>query len=104
MIRRNEVLLPAVWGKEQRGCRVVPAVGEKLQSEKGVRRSTLAQIQLDRIRRPGVIARPHHDKVDGESAEHPLTGQSLADPLCIRADLLGVLEIRGKRASQVALP
>src|SRR5215831_20454399 len=101
MICRNEVLLPAAWGKEQCGCRVVPAIGEELQGKEGVGRSALAQIQLNRIRRPRAVIRPHHDKVDGESAQHALTGQSLADTLRIRADLLGVLEICGKRASQV---
>src|SRR5262245_59388289 len=104
MISRNEVLLPAVWGEEQRGSRIVPAVGEELQGEEGVSRSALAQVQLNRIRRPRAFARPHHDKVDRKSAQHTLTGQSLADPLRIRADLPGVPEIRGERAPQVALP
>src|SRR5215469_3509969 len=104
MIGRNKVLLPAGWGKEQRGCRVVPAVSEELQGEVGVGRSALAQIQLNRIRRPRAAVRPHHDKVDRKSAQHTVTSQSLADPLRIRTDLPGVLEICGERAPQVALP
>src|SRR5215475_1430968 len=62
MIRRNEVLLPAVGGKEQRGRRVVSAVGEELQGEVGVSRSPLAQIKLNCIWRPGAVARPYYDK------------------------------------------
>ena len=80
------------------------AVSEELQGEEGMSRSTLAQIQLNRILRPGAVARPHHDKVDRESAQHALASQLFADPLRISADLLGVLDICGKRTPQIALP
>src|SRR5215472_13892964 len=101
MIRRDEVLLPAAWGKEQRGCRVVSPVCEELQGEEGMRRSALAQIKLNRIWRPRAVARPHYDKVDRKPAQHPLTGQALADPLRIRADHLGVFEICRERTPRV---
>src|SRR5215468_5005623 len=104
MIRRYEVLFPAAWGKEQRGFRIVPAVREELQRQEGVRRSPLAQVQLNRIRGPGAVMRAHHDEIDREPAQHALPGQSLADLLRIRADHLGVLEIGGKRTPRVALP
>ena len=57
MICRNEMLLPVVWGKEQCRCRVVPTVSEELQGEEGMSRSTFPKIQLNRIRRPGAVAR-----------------------------------------------
>src|SRR6516162_1446915 len=104
MICSNEVLLPAAGGKEQCGFRVVSTVREELEGQVGVSRSALTQIKLNRIWRPRAITRAHHDKVDRKSAQHALTGQSLTDPLRIRADHLGVVEISGKRASRVALP
>src|SRR6476660_10551482 len=104
MICGNEMLLPVIWGKEQCRCRVVPTVSEELQGEEGMSRSTFPKIQLNRIGRPGALARPHNDKVDRKSAQHTFMGQSFADPLRIRTDHPGVLEICGKRATQVALP
>ena len=34
--------------------------------------AALAEVDLDRVRRPGAVGVPHHHEVDGEPAEHTL--------------------------------
>ena len=78
MVGRYQVLDVAGRCAEEPFLCVVRPVGQKLQREERVRRSALAQVDLDRIWRPiaGYFA---HDEVDRESAEHTLTGQPLPD-------------------------
>ena len=44
-------------------------------------RAALAQVQLDRVRRPLARGVPHHDEVDREPPDHPFARQPLADRL-----------------------
>ena len=100
----HQVLLVAARGEEERRHGVVAAVGEELQGEERVGRPALAQVELDRVRRPLAVGAPHHDEVDREPAQRALAREPLPDQLGVAGDQPGVLRRRREHAAQVALP
>src|SRR5262249_52985583 len=87
---------------EHTGLRIVGAVGQELKREEGVRRSTLPEVELDRVRIPRSVT-PHRDEVDCEAPEHALTRESLADLDRLADDCRRIRLVGGEAASEVAL-
>ena len=54
----DEMLLHALLGEEPPACAVIAAVGEELQGQERVGGPALAQVELDRVRRPRAGLRP----------------------------------------------
>ena len=86
MVGGDQVLLVPAGCQEQRGRRVVAAVGEELQGEERVGGPALAQVELDGVRRPRAVGAADHDEVDREPAERALVGQPPPDRLGVLGD------------------
>src|ERR1051326_6485692 len=82
--------------------RVVSAVGEILEHQKRMRRASLAQIDLDRRRRP-LRPIPDRDEVDAESTDHSLARELASDANAISVNLAAVRGIGGEGAAEVDL-
>ena len=69
-----------------------------------MRGAALAQVELDRVRRPRAVLVSDDDEVDGEPAEHAEPGQPLGDRCGVLGDHPGVGGVGREDAAQVALP
>src|SRR4051812_13935577 len=103
MVSRDQVLLAPARRDEQRGRRVVVAVGEELQGEEGMRGAALAQVELDRVRAPRAVGVADHDEVDGEAAQDAGPRQMLADLGRLLGDRAGIAEVGREAAAEVGL-
>jgi hypothetical protein len=104
VVGSHEMLLVAARRQEERCPRVVATVREELQGEERVGRPALAQVELDRVRRPFTRSRPHHHEVDREPAQRSLACEPFPDHLGVLGDRPGVLRCRREHTTQVALP
>ena len=70
VVGRDHVFFAAARSGEE-GCDgVVASAGEELERQERMRRSTLAEVELDRVRTPCSAVVPRDDEVDGEPSEH----------------------------------
>src|SRR5690349_20542865 len=66
--------------------------------------ATLAEVQLDGVRRPDARGFPHHDEVDREATPCTHRRQATTDSLSVVGDGPGILRRGGRDTPQVALP
>ncbi len=103
VVGRHEVLLGAVLRHEEAGSRVVPAARQELEREERMGRTTLAQVELDRVRRPSSVGVTHRDEVDGEASDHAFASEPGTDDRGVGADRRRVVEVGGEAAAEGAL-
>ena len=75
MIAGDETFLLAKPRGEHTAVGIIRAIGEKLQGQKRMRRSTFAQIDLNRVCLPLVLF-THRHKIDREPSQHAFAGQA----------------------------
>ena len=70
VVGRDQVLAAAAGRQEDPALAVVGAVGEELQGQERMGGAALAEVQLDRVRRPRAAIVLHHNEIHREPAEH----------------------------------
>jgi hypothetical protein len=98
----KKFLLP-VRSSENRGLRIVGAVGEKLQSQKWMGGSAFSQINLNGVCVPFSI-RAHHHKIQSKASDDSFFGETLANLRRFSRDQPSIAGVGREDASQVTLP